>query len=137
MSRSTEARSPADRGRALRLLGAVVLLALQAGGLGAVLWARRDGGQSPVPPALGRGPAPDQVVTLEFFADDALVVTTERGLRTLRIDEHTTVETVGGAGRLSDLRPGMMLVIWWRAGSSGRAVVARLGLIGAEPGRTS
>jgi hypothetical protein len=136
VSTSTEPRSPADRRRALRTLGAVVLLALQAGGVLAVLWARQDGGPEPVTAALGRGPAPDQVVTLEFFADDALVVTTERGLRALPIDAHTTVDTVGGPGRLADLRPGMMLVIWWRARSPGRAVVERLGLIGAEPGRT-
>jgi hypothetical protein len=123
-----------DRGAyRLRAPLAVVLLALQVGGLGALSWESRTAAPTAVMPKLGYGPAPDLAVTLEYFADDALVVTTARGLRSMRLDESTTVQTITGPGRLADLRPGMTLVLWLRDGTAREAIVDRVGLIG--PGR--
>lgn len=131
MSRSIDvarSRRPGGVGP-LRALLAVVLLAVQVGGLGAVWWWSRAAPATAIP-RLGHGPAPDQAVTLEYFADDALVVTTARGLREVGLDEHTIVQTITGPGRLADLRPGMMLVLWLRAGTPRAAIVDRIGLIG-------
>jgi len=129
VSRSSDVHRPAA---GLRAAAGLVLLAMQAGGLGAMLWAGR-GAEPVVGARLGRGPAPDLVATLEYLADDAIVVTTSRGLREMALDEHAAVETVTGARRLADLRPGMKLALWLRAGPPGRPVVYRLGVVGAVP----
>jgi hypothetical protein len=119
--------------RRLRVLAAAALLALQAGGLGVALWGSRAAPTPTMPPGFGHGPAPDLIATLEYFADDALEVTTAHGLRTMRLDARTTVQTVAGAGRLADLRPGMALALWLRPGTPRSPVVERVGLLVAVP----
>jgi hypothetical protein len=98
-----------------------------------VLWGGRAAPTPNPPPGFGHGPAPDLIATLEYFADDALEVTTARGLRTMHLDARTTVQTVAGAGRLADLRPGMAVALWLRPGSPPVPVVDRVGLLVAVP----
>jgi hypothetical protein len=51
----------------------------------------------------------------------------------MRLDERTTVQTVAGAGRLADMRPGMVLALWLRPGPARAPVVERVGLLVAVP----
>ena len=124
MSPSTEFLAP----RRVRLAGAVMLLVLQGGALGAVLWATRDGGAQPAPAVFGHGRSPDQVVILEYFADDTLIVTGARGLQAVRLDSRTTVETIAGPGRSSWLLPGRPLLL--READDGRPVLRHFREIG-------